>query len=180
MDVRGGAIAALSGPLDIGGWQLGGILQVSSGVPFNVLIGGDPLGQMTSDNTALPNRLNLPGCGTMGNPGSVADYVRLSCFAVPNPITLRGNLSRNALFGPGLLNLDSSLFKNTRVPKISENFNVQFRFEVFNIFNHANFAPPLDNNTIFDQSGNPVSLAGRIDSTLTPSRQLQGGIKIIW
>ncbi len=164
----------------LGGWQLGGILQVSSGVPFNALLGGDPLGQMTSDNSALPNRLAIPGCGTLTNSGSVTDYIKLQCFAFPNPSTLRGNLARNALYGPGLLSLDSSLFKNNYIPKISESFNVQFRLEIFNILNHANFAPPLDNNTIFDQSGNPVPLAGRIDSTLTPSRQIQFGLKFIW
>ncbi len=164
----------------LGGWQLGGILQASSGLPFNVLIGGDPLGQQTSDNSALPNRLTLPGCDTMTNPGNPNDYIKLSCFAFPNPSTLRGNLARNALFGPGLLNLDMSLFKNNYIPKISETFNVQFRLEVFNVLNHANFAPPLDNSTVFDQSGNPVPLAGKIDSTLTSSREIQLGLKFVW
>ena len=43
---------------------------------------------------------------------------------------------------PGLRDFDFSLFKNNPVPRISEAFIVQFRWEVFNIFNHANFNPP--------------------------------------
>jgi hypothetical protein len=168
----------------LGGWQLGGIVQVSSGVPFNALLGGDPLGQKTSDNSALPDRLPISGCGTLTNPGNPTNYIKLQCFAFPGPPAtpglLRGTLARNALFGPGLFNVDMSLFKNNYIPRISESFNVQFRVEVFNILNHPNFAAPLDNNTIFDETGNPVAFAGNIDSTQTPSRQIQFGLKFIW
>lgn len=168
----------------LGGWQLGGIVQASSGVPFNALLGGDPLGQLTSDNSALPNRLPLPDCGTLTNSGNPSDYIKLQCLAFPGPAAtpglLRGTLSRNALFGPRLVDVDFSLFKNTYIPSISERFDLQFRVEVFNIFNHPNFAPPLDNNTVFDDTGNPVAFAGKIDSTQTPSRQIQFGIKAIW
>jgi hypothetical protein len=170
--------------LALGGWQLGGIVQASSGVPFNALLGGDPLGQLTSDNSALPDRLSSPGCGTLTNPGNPANYIKLQCFAFPGPPAtpglLRGTLSRNALFGPGLFNIDMSLFKNNYIPRISESFNLQLRIEAFNLFNHPNFAPPLNNSTVFDDTGNPVSLAGKIDSTQTPSRQIQFGLKAIW
>src|SRR3989441_2528103 len=69
--------------------------------------------------------------GSSGIPG-----LATSC---PN---IRGNLGRNTLIGPGLVNFDFSAFKNNYIPKISESFNVQFRTEFFNIFNRANFAPP--------------------------------------
>ncbi len=164
----------------LGGWQLGGIVQASSGVPFSVLLGGDPLGQGTSDNTALPDRVSGPGCSTLTNPGNPLNYIKLQCFSYPNPATLMGNLRRNSLIGPGLLNLDMSLFKNNRIRRISEDFTVQFRVEAFNLFNHANFAPPLANNTVFDESGAAVPLAGRIDATATPSREIQFGLKLIW
>jgi hypothetical protein len=164
----------------LGGWQLGGIVQASSGVPFSVLLGGDPLGQGTSDNTALPDRVQGPGCSTLTNPGNPLNYIKLQCFSYPNPATLMGNLRRNSLIGPGLLNLDMSLFKNNRIRRISEDFTVQFRVEAFNLLNHANFAPPLANNTVFDESGGAVPLAGRIDATATPSREIQFGLKLIW
>jgi hypothetical protein len=56
---------------------------------------------------------------------------------------LRGNAGRNILIGPGTSNLDLSVFKNNYIKRISENFNVQFRAEIFNILNHANFAVPV-------------------------------------
>jgi hypothetical protein len=50
-----------------------------------------------------------------------------------------GNLGRNTFVGPGYWNTDQSLFKNI---KVTERYNLQFRFEVFNVFNHANFKLP--------------------------------------
>jgi hypothetical protein len=72
------------------------------------------------------------------------------------------------------------LFKNNYIRKISETFNVQFRAELFNVFNHPNFAPPLDNSTAFDSSGNPVAGFGAIDALNTAPREIQFAIKMIW
>jgi hypothetical protein len=93
---------------------------------------------------------------------------------------LRGNLGRNILIGPGLSKLDISVFKNNHVKRISENFNAQFRAEIFNILNRANFSSPTDNLQVFDQSGQRISTAGLIDSTQTTSRQIQFALKLIW
>ena len=100
----------------------------------------------------------------------------LQCF------NLRGNAGRNTIPGAGLMNLDLSLFKNNYIKKISENFNVQFRTEIFNILNHANFGTPVepDNTDIFDATGSPNPTAGLLTSTTTPSRQLQFAVKVIW
>jgi hypothetical protein len=91
-----------------------------------------------------------------------------------------GNLGRNTVIGPGLANLDFSLFKNNRIRRISESFNLQFRAEFFNVFNRANFASPTDNRAVFDQTGTRISSAGLVDSTQTPSRQIQFALKLIW
>lgn len=93
---------------------------------------------------------------------------------------MRGNLGRNTLIGPGLLNLDFSVFKNSYIKKISDTFNVQFRSEFFNILNRANFSPPLDNRNIFDSKGSPIANAGLTTSAQTPSRQIQFAVKVIW
>jgi hypothetical protein len=167
----------------LNGWELGGIFQASDGEPFSVIIGGDPLGEKSSDTTGaadVPSRVAGPGCSSLVNPGQPNNYIRTQCLYFPTPSTLRGNLGRNTLIGPGLATFDFSLFKNNYVPRISESFNVQFRWEIFNLLNRANFAQPLQNNTIFDQSGNPVSGAGQITSTQTSSRQMQFALKVIW
>jgi hypothetical protein len=93
---------------------------------------------------------------------------------------LRGNLGRNVLIGPGLSKLDFSVFKNNRVRRISENFNAQFRAEIFNILNRANFSSPTDNLQVFDQSGQSIQSAGLLTSTQTTSRQIQFALKLIW
>jgi hypothetical protein len=73
-----------------------------------------------------------------------------------------------------------SLFKNMRFKKISEKFNAQFRVEVFNIFNHPNFAPPVDTNILFDNTGAAIPGAGALTATVTTSRQIQFALKLIW
>jgi hypothetical protein len=180
------------------GWQLGGIFQTSSGLPFTPLIGGDPLGGNNSSTYAYPNRLSGPGCQSAVNPGNPTNYIKLNCFALPAapasfaarctpfsavPGTCRnllGNAGRNSLPGPGLVNFDFSIFKNNYIKRISENFNVQFRAEFFNVFNRPNFLPPNDNVTIFDQTGAPVPGAGLIDATSTTAREIQFALKLMW
>src|SRR5216683_2593983 len=165
----------------LGGWQIGGVFEASTGVPFTPGFGGDTLGLKSTDpNIDVPNLIAGPGCRAPVNPGNPVSYIKTQCFAVPNPITLRGNLGRNTLIGPGLVNFDFSLFKNNYIKRISDRFNAQFRAELFNILNHANFSPPLDNRNIFNSTGNRVANAGLIASTQTPSRQIQFAVKLIW
>jgi hypothetical protein len=164
----------------LGGWAVGGIVTAETGVPFTPLIGGDPLGLNNTDPFAFPNRLTGPGCGSAVNVGDPTNYIKLSCFAAPNPLTLLGNAGRNSLIGPGLVNFDFSLVKNTYIRRVSETFNVQFRAEFFNIFNRPNFAVPIDNNQLFDEGGAPVGGAGAVDATSTTSRQIQFALKLIW
>jgi len=94
---------------------------------------------------------------------------------------LLGNSGRNTVSGPGLQEFDFSLFKNNPVHRISETFNVQFRWELFNIFNHANFNPPAPGaRQVFATSG-ALNNAGLLTSpTITTSRQMQFALKLIW
>jgi hypothetical protein len=57
---------------------------------------------------------------------------------------------------------------------------LQVRVEVFNVFNHPNFAAPLNHRDLFDATGSAINGAGQIDTTATPSRQMQIGLKVIW
>jgi hypothetical protein len=159
------------------GWQLGGIFNASTGSPFSVTIGGDPLGTQAAIPFDFPDRLKGPGCGslTTGKPG--AD-IKLSCFAFPNPVNRMGNAGRNELIGPNLVDLDVSAFKNAPLKWISEGANLQFRLEVYNILNHTNFSAPTDHFQIFDGSGASVQFAGQVDQTTTTSRQIQLAVKL--
>jgi hypothetical protein len=101
----------------------------------------------------------------------------LSCF------NLRGNVGRNTLIGPGLMNLDFSAVKNNYIKKISESFNVQFRAEFFNIMNHANFNVPSlgDTNTnMLNGDGTVNGSAGLLTQTTTDPREIQFALKLIW
>ena len=165
----------------LGGWQVGGVFELSTGVPFTPGFAGDPLGVSGTDPSVdVPDLIAGAGCGSLVNPGNPNHYVKTQCFTVPAALNLRGNLGRNTLIGPGLVNFDFSLFKNNFIKRISDAFNVQFRAEFFNIVNHANFAPPLDNRNVFDAAGNPIGNAGLITATQTPSRQIQFAVKLIW
>jgi len=186
------------------GWELGGILTLRTGLPFTPLLGGggDPLGLNNADPFDYPNRLTGSGCQTATHPGSV-NYLNLNCFTLPTapsslaplctpfapgggpPIAgtcsnLLGNSRRNSVIGPGLETVDFSVVKNTYIERISENFDIQFRAELFNLFNRANFNAPIDNSSLFDQTGAPISGAGLIDGTSTDAREIQFGLKVIW
>jgi len=197
---------SLQGPLGwlAKGWQTGGILQIKSGIPFTPLIGGDPLGLRSSNPFAYPDRLTGSGCSSPVNPGNAAGYIKLPCFTLPtlpassaalcDPASFAaaaapaptgtvycanrlGTGGRNEIYGPGLVDFDFSLIKDIR---ITERLNLQFRAEIFNLFNHTNFNPPLVNNVLFNQDGSPNSAAGALDSTSTSSREVQFALKLIF
>jgi hypothetical protein len=180
------------------GWQLAGIYKQSSGAPFTPLIGGDPLGKLGTDPWDFPDRItNCDSVNHNFKQGGALNYVNLACFpfpggtGTPNPY-LRGNASRNVINGPGLAELDMSLFKNNYVKKFSDAFNVQFRVELFNVLNHTNFTPPNNNNQQLYSAPvvplpsppitvAPLSTAGVLTSpTATSSRQLQFAVKVIF
>jgi hypothetical protein len=194
------------------GWQLGVIFTASTGIPFTPTFGtgDDPNGTLSSDDWAYPNRLGGSGCQSLTNSGNPNNYIKTQCFAVPvapsqaffdancDPapptvgaalppgdlrcFNLKGNAGRNILISPGLLETDFSVFKNNYIRKISETFNIQFRAEMFNVFNHANFAPPVtpDNTDIFNSAGDPTGVAGRLTRTTTTAREIQFALKVIF
>jgi hypothetical protein len=154
----------------LGGWELGGIIKMNSGVPTTPLIQGDAIGAQNggSDTFGIPDK--VPGCDPIhhnfkSNPNNVfLGYINTDCYKVPmasevpaafasqcvpfpavagSCSNLLGNAGRNSIVGPNLYNVDFSVHKTWAVKKISEAFNVQFRAEFFNVLNHANFQVPL-------------------------------------
>jgi hypothetical protein len=189
-----------------GGWQLVALYKASTGQPFTPILGGDPAGTQLDETGEVPSIVS--GCNPV-NKNFKQDpngpiYINSSCFILPQSTpaiaaecqpfgqgpgsagisgtcaNLHGNMGRNIVIGPGLSKLDFSVFKNNYIRRISESFNAQFRAEIFNIFNRANFSSPTDNTAVFDQNGLPIQSAGLIDSTQTTSRQIQFALKLIW
>ncbi len=125
----------------------------------------------------------------LGTPGLYFD----PCAFVLEPVGVEGNVGRDTLIGPGLMDLDYSLVKDTSVKWLGEAGKVEFRAEFFNILNHPNFAQPTGrtvfSGTLTDVTETPVTNVGLIQSTATGttatqssgnSRQIQFGLKIVF
>jgi len=157
----------------VSGWSLSGIGTLQSGLPFTPQLGFNPTNNGDSRNPIRPS-LNpaFKGSVIIGSP---AQYFNPNAFAVPANGTY-GNLGRDTLIGPGIAELDLSALKATR---ISEKVNLQFRAELFNVLNHANFGTP---NAVVFTSASPIPAptAGVITSTSTTSRQIQLGLKLLF
>src|SRR2546422_7552709 len=122
----------------IGGWQWNGIFNIASGFPFPPQIGANVSGTGDTDNPDVPNwNPAFSGPVILGKPDQWFDP---RAFSLPTSGTF-GNVARGSLIGPRLTTFDTSLFK--KIP-INEKWNLQFRAEAFNVFNHANFAEPSD------------------------------------
>jgi len=154
-----------------GGWQVNGIATLLTGFPFTPLVGSNRSGD---GDTRNPDRPSLnPGFSGPILLDSPNQWFNPNAFILPAAGTY-GNLGRGTFVGPGLADLDMSLFKTTA---ISEKMNLQFRAEFFNVLNHANFNSP--NTTVFS-SGAISASAGLITATSTTSRQIQLGLKLIF
>jgi hypothetical protein len=155
----------------IGGWQVNGITTLLTGFPFTPLAGSNRAGD---GNTRNPDRPNLNPAFT--GPvvlGTQAHWFDPSAF-LPPAIGTYGNLGRGVYRGPGLAEVDLSVFKNTA---LSEHVNLQFRSEFFNLLNRTNLGTP--NATVF--SGTSISpSAGLITTLATTPRQIQFGLKLIF
>jgi hypothetical protein len=203
----------------LGGWQLGGIISLASGIPIYPNM-PDILGE---NRQTVNSGTIVAGCSPQNlvNPNyrHDLDYLKQSCFQFAPTATalnsafcdsppgsafgtktrpgldasvtnvcpnIRGNLGRNTITGPGIVNFDFSAFKNNYIPKISENFNLQFRAEFFNAFNRSNFAPAGNNNPYLS-TGLPNTAPpggqsgfGAITRLQGTNRQIQLALKAVW
>ena len=152
-----------NGPLDaiLGGWQLGGILSLRSGFPFEVTFPGDP------QNTGTTNRGNRVGDGKLSNP-TIDNWFDQSAFVISEPGVF-GNNGRNVLRGPSGKSFDFMLGKRFRTPW--EGHTVQFRFEAFNFTNTPRFGQP--------NGGMLRAATGTINRADEP-RRIQFGLKYLF
>jgi hypothetical protein len=157
----------------VGGWQLSGLFRWTSGYPFSV---GNGYAWASDWNySGLAQMVSKPKTGVYAQPdGSV------SVFA--NPTAAYGNFtnpfpgqsgSRNVLRGPGYVGVDMGLSKRWRMPV--EGHSLQFRWEVFNVFNQVRFnVQSFSNPPSFQQV---PSAFGNFTSLLTNPRVMQFALR---
>ena len=172
---------ASSGPLAAiaGGWQLNGILSRESGVPLNVTSSSASVN--APGNTQTPDQV-LPSVAILGGHGIGANGASYFNPAAYRPVTTVnfGNSGRNTLRGPGVFNVNASLFRNFR---ITERFTLQFRAESFNLTNTPQFGNPGLNVTAatFNADGSIKALNGYTQITSASNeRQMRFALKLLF
>jgi hypothetical protein len=156
----------------LGDWQFNTIASFYSGTPLNIILGTDVAG-LGNSTVQRPNL--VPGVPLfIDNPSDRSLLINRAAFATPALGTF-GNLGRGAVRAPGIKNVDFSMAKNW---KIQERYGLQFRAEMFNVFNFVNFR---GNNLSVAGGGIDNTLAdvgfGRAGSTRGP-REIQFGMKL--
>lgn len=151
-----------------GGWNITAIATFSTGVPFDVT---------AANTTGFNNITHRANRLCDGRNKDLEDSVRenglrwfdTACFAAPAS-GFYGNTSRNVLYGPGIHNWDIGLEKLFPIP-VGEQTRLQFRGEMFNAFNHAQFGQP--NSSVVAPN------FGRIGSARAP-RLVQLGLRLFF
>ena len=163
----------------VSGWSLGSIVTLQSGFPLTPQLSYNPSNNGDTRNPVRPFlNPNFNGSLVLGNPNQ---WFNPQAFLAPPPNSgFYGNAGRDTIPGPSLATWDFSVLKDTT---ITERFRLQFRAEIFNLLNRANFNTP--NLIVFTPptASNPTGVsgtAGAITSTSTTARQVQFGLKLLW
>jgi hypothetical protein len=166
----------------IGGWQVGSVVNMRTGLPIDVRITRPDIVYKDTRTGAFVNSpivvngapvtvpvINVPGGGNsrdvrfpdvvagvnpfLVNPTDKRFILNPAAFTTPAPGTF-GNLGRGALHGPGLSQFDLTFHKKFDV---TERVNTDFRVEIYNLFNRGNFANPVARlNNVLGTSGNTL------------------------
>jgi hypothetical protein len=144
----------------LGGWQVNGIFSAYTGLPFTVTASGASLSAPDQTQTADQVKSTVT---KLGGIGPNQPYYDPTAFATVTGVRF-GTSGRNTLFGPGLVNVDASLFRNFN---IKERLNLQLRAEAYNLTNTPHFNNPSAN----------VSSGGfmTITSALSRANNVEGG-----
>jgi len=151
----------------LGGWQINGIFSSFVGRQYTLSASGSSLNM--PDNRQTPDQVK-PTVEKLGQIADDGTFFDTSAFARVTDVRF-GTVGRNTMRGPGVVNMDMSLF---RTFKLTEKFNLQFRAEAFNLSNTPHFSNP-NGNANSDNFGKVLSTnsawaAGR-------SREFQFGLR---
>ena len=161
----------------VSGWSVNSIVTIQSGFPFTPQLSYNPSNNGDTRNPVRPFiNPDFSGPVVLGKP---SQWFNPKAFLAPPASSgFFGNLGRDTLTGPGLATWDFSAFKTTT---LHERLSLQFRAEIFNLLNRANFNTPNLITFTSSTAGTKTSgTAGAITSTSTTSRQVQFGLKLLW
>jgi carboxypeptidase family protein len=153
----------------LGGWQLTLIEKITSGFadPLINSLNNSGVSFNTGGNGNNFNRPNqVAGCNPSANQTKI-QFINPACFTQPANGQL-GDASRVPVYGPDFVNTDFSVIKQFRLPW--ENMGLNFRTEIFNLFNHAQFGEPVSDI-------NAIGF-GAVNSTVNNPRVVQFGLKL--
>ena len=146
-----------------GNWRVNAIVTLQSGAPFTVNLGTDD----ANIGAGPAQRPNVSGDPNLSSNRTPERWFDTGAFSLPAPFTF-GNSTRNIVVGPGVANVDASLQKEW---VLENGTRLEFRWEVFNLLNHANF--DLPNRIAFTPN------FGRIFSAKNP-REMQFGLRLVF
>jgi hypothetical protein len=171
----------------------GPLVKVPGCNPITYSVGGPVVGYLnqtcfTEPTVPTSALASLPyGCAGFSSAGT-ADSIPLAPAGktyCANLLPL--NVGRNTIYGPKFVNFDFSILKVFPIKRISESFNIQFRTEIFNIFNHSQFVPPQpnsgDTNSALINPDGSYADVGNITQPAnlqTPAREIQFALKVNW
>jgi carboxypeptidase family protein/TonB-dependent receptor-like protein len=161
--------------------------------PVNFTVGGPVVNYLNQNCFTEPY---LPTSAVAGLPYACAGFPNAGTAgfipAAPSGQTYCSNLmplnvGRNTIFGPSFSDLDFSIHKVFPITRISETFNIQFRAEFFNIFNHSQFVPPQPNSGdsnagLINPDGSYAGVGNILSpaNLQTPAREVQFALKLNW
>ena len=166
-----------------GGWRAGGILTVQSGNPITSMVQLNRSRSRWAATVGAGRGVDRPQLApgfthetaVTGDPDR---WFNPAAFELQEAGFL-GALGRNTFIGPNLRAFDFSLAKSIALRAISENARLQFRAEMFNSLNRANFAAPAILAFAGVRDGErPLGSFGRVSSTVTSARQIQLGLRL--
>jgi hypothetical protein len=151
----------------LGNWETTVIEKATSGFPIFVVDSANASRVNFQNNGNSLNRPNQTCNSMLGNP-KLGQYFNTSCFSAPAPGEL-GTAGRTPVSGPGFVNTDFSLIKHFLLPK--ESMRLDFRTEIFNLFNHPQFGNP-------GADFNSPATFGAVSSTVNNPRLFQFALKL--
>jgi hypothetical protein len=154
----------------LGGWQINGIFGAYQGRQYMLSASGASLNM--PGNAQTPDQIK-PTVEKLGKVGDDGTWFDTTAFARPTGARF-GNVGRNTMRGPGVVNADLGLF---RTFKLTEKFNLQFRGEAFNLSNTPHFNNPNSNRNS-SSFGKVLSTMSGSSDALGRSRELRFGLRL--